>query len=220
MKVNENLYFYPEQGMMDSNTYIIPGKPGIIIDPGNPRYLPALVRAMQQDGIRPENIGTIYNTHLHADHCSANEDFKKFSGATIMLHAVQKVNYDTVVVDAARFFGAEPDEFTEDAVLDGDTLIVDDLEIQMIPAPGHSPDSVCFFLKKDRFLVCGDVLFQMNTGRTDLPGGSGDQLKASIEYLATLNPAGLFPGHMGPVIGEEQVKENFKYIRSNVFPWL
>ncbi len=220
MKVKENLYMYPEQGMMDSNTYIVPGRPGLIIDPGSSRFLPGLIRAMQQDGIRPEDIGTIMNTHLHADHCGANEDFKKFSGATIVLHAIQKAAYDTVVVDAARFFGAEPDEFTEDSVLDGDTMTIGDIEIQMIPAPGHSPDSVCYFLKKDRLLVCGDVIFEMNTGRTDLPGGSSDQLKTSIERLAALDPVGLFPGHMGPVIGEEQVRENFKYIRSNIFPWL
>ena len=220
MKINENLYMYPEQGMMDCNTYVIPGKPGIIIDPGNPRFLPGLIRAMNQDGIKPEDIGMVLNTHLHADHCGANEDFKKISGATIALHPAQKANYDTVVGDAARFFGAEPDDFTEDTVLDGDTLTVNSLEIKMIPAPGHSPDSVCYFLINDRLLVCGDVIFQMNVGRSDLPGGSSEQLKASIESLAALDPAGLFPGHMGPVIGDDKVKENFKFIRSNIFQWL
>lgn len=220
MKVAENLYFYPEQGMMDSNTYVIPGNPGVIIDPGNARFLPALLHAMKQDGIEPEAIGTVLNTHLHGDHCGANEAFKEFSRARIALHPMQEKNYNTVVVEAARFFGAEPDEFAWDDVIEGDTFTVGDLVLDMLPSPGHSPDSVCWFLREDKLLVCGDVIFQQNTGRTDLPGGSGEQLKTSIERLSQLVIEGLFPGHMGPVVGQENVVKNFQFIRSNVFPWL
>ena len=36
MKLVNNLFFYPEQGELDCNTYVFTGKPGIIIDPGNP----------------------------------------------------------------------------------------------------------------------------------------------------------------------------------------
>jgi hydroxyacylglutathione hydrolase len=220
MKITENLFMYPEQGMMDSNTYVVPGAPGLLIDPGNARYLPSLIHLMGQDGFSPEDIGTIVNTHLHGDHCGANEGFKGFSGARIALHSVQKANYQTVVVEAARFFGMPPDEFTEDDVIEGDTLTVGETVIGLIPAPGHSPDSVCYYLRDEKLLVCGDVIFEMNTGRTDLPGGSGDQLKASIERLAALGAEGLFPGHMGAVTGAENVTKNFQFVRSNVFPWL
>ncbi len=148
---------YPEQGMMDSNTYVIKGSPGVIIDPGSSRYLPALIHAMKLDGIEPEDIGTILNTHLHGDHCGANEGFKEFSGARIALHPVQKENYQTVVVEAARLFGAPPDEFTEDDIIEGDVLTIGDLNIDMLPSPGHSPDSLCYFLRDEKLLFCGDT---------------------------------------------------------------
>lgn len=220
MKLINNLYFYPEQGMLDANTYIIKGNPGIIIDPGNPHFLASRVGAMHQDGIDPKDIGIILNTHLHIDHRSANEAFKRLSGAKIALHPVQKKNYQLVVVDGDRLLGEELVEFKEDYLLDEKLLKTSDIEIEMIPCPGHSPDCVCYYIRQEKVLFCGDVLFEMNTGRVDLPGGSAEALKDSIEKLAKLDIEYLLPGHMGPVVGAERVKENFKYIKFNVFPWL
>ncbi|MBN1176997.1 MAG: MBL fold metallo-hydrolase [Dehalococcoidales bacterium] len=220
MKLTNNLYFFPEQGMLDCNTYVITGSPGIIIDPGNADYLMSRVAGMKKDGIDPADIGIIVNTHLHMDHCGANEDFKKLSGAKIALHPIQKENYRLVVVDGARVFGMEPMEFTEDEVLEGDTLNNDGVEMEMIVSPGHSPDCVCFYNRRDKVLVCGDVLFEMNTGRVDLPGGNGEDLKKSIESLSKLDIEYLLPGHMGVVSGADRVTANFDFIRSNVFAWL
>ena len=220
MKLTDNLYFYPEKGMLDCNTYVIRGNPSIIVDPGSPQFLPALIQELPRDGIQPEDIGIIVHTHLHMDHCGANEAFKRLSGAKIALHPVQKENYQLVVVDGARIFGLEPPEFAEDYVLEGDTLSNDSVTLEMIISPGHSPDCICFYNRNDKILICGDVLFNMNTGRVDLPGGNADQLKASIESLSKLDIEYLLPGHMDAVSGGENVKANFVYIKGSVFPWL
>ncbi len=220
MKLLNNLYFYPEQGVLDSNTYIIKSKPGIIVDPGNAQFLIGKVGAMRQDGINPEDIGIIVNTHLHIDHRTANESFKKLSGAKIALHPVQKQNYQLVVIDADKHLGVEPVMFKEDYLLDEKVLAAGDVKIELILSPGHSPDCVCFYLKKEKVLICGDVIFEMNTGRVDLPGGNAIALKKSIESLAKLDIDYLLPGHMGIIIGKEKVTENFNYIKSNVFPYL
>ena len=145
--------------MLDCNTYVITGNPGIIIDPGAAMFLPALMDGMRQDGIDPEKIGIITNTHLHGDHCGANEAFKKLSGAKITIHPVQKKFYDVVVIEGARFFGMPPMGFKEDSCLDGDRLSSGDIELEMIPSPGHSPDCVCFYDRQEKVLICGDVIF-------------------------------------------------------------
>jgi hydroxyacylglutathione hydrolase len=220
MKLGNNLYFYPEQGMLDCNTYVITGSPGIIVDPGNPDYIASRVSGLKQDGLDPAGIGIIVNTHLHVDHCGANEAFKKLSGARIALHPVQKHNYRLVVVDGARLFGMEPLEFAEDDILKGSTLSNDGVELEMIESPGHSPDCVCFYNRRDRVLICGDVVFEMNTGRVDLPGGDAAALKKSIESLSQLDVEYLLPGHMGIVSGASKVVANFDYIKDNVFAWL
>ena len=220
MKLTNNLYLYPERGMLDCNTYVITGDPGVIIDPGNAMFLNDRLDGMRKDGIDPGSIGSIANTHLHIDHCSADDAFKEMSGAKIILHPIQKENYDFVVIGGARVFGMEPMEFTEDALFDSDRLTIGDAEWEIILSPGHSPDCVCFFNRNDRILICGDVLFNMNTGRVDLPGGNGDRLKATIESLSKLDIEYLLPGHMDIISGAENVKANFEFIKGNVFQWL
>jgi hydroxyacylglutathione hydrolase len=220
MKLGNNLFFYPEQGMLDCNTYVVTGSPGIIFDPGNEEYLTTLVSALEKDGLTPSEIGIIVNTHLHIDHCGANEAFRKLSGAKIAIHPVQKQNYQMVVVDGTRLFGMESGGFAEDYVLEGTVLANDVAEFEMIASPGHSPDCVCYYNQRDKVLICGDVLFEMNTGRVDLPGGNGEQLKMSISSLSHLDIEYLLPGHMGIVSGAAKVAANFDFIKNNVFEWL
>ena len=220
MKLTNNLYAYPEQGMLDCNTYVVSGNPAAIIDPGNVMYLPDKLGGMRQDGIDPAGIVIILNTHLHIDHCGANEAFREVSGAKIALHRVQKDNYDFVVIKGTRNIGIATSGFTEDIVLEDPFLTVGDKEWELIPSPGHSPECVCFYQPAEKVLICGDVIFNMNTGRVDMPGGSGNELKATIESLSKLEIEYLLPGHMDIVSGAEAVTNNFRYIIGNIFPWL
>ena len=220
MKLINNLYFYPEHGMMDCNTFVIKGSPGLIVDPGNPAYLPVKIDLLRKDGIDPTDINIIANTHLHIDHCGSNESFKELSQARIALHPVQKENYQLVVIGGARIFGMEPVELREDYCLDKDRLSVNEEELEFIESPGHSPDCVCFYNRRDKVLICGDVLFEMSTGRVDLPGGNADELKKSIESLSHLDIEYVLPGHMGIVSGAGKVTANFEFIMKNVFQWL
>lgn len=219
MKLTENVYYYPETGMMDCNTYVIKDKSTVVIDPGLEQYLPGLIKALEKDGIDPKTIDFITNTHLHLDHYWASEELKRISGAKILLHPLQKESYDLTVVGVSRVFGMAPIHIKEDDLLD-DTLNTGTLEFQIINAPGHSPDSLCFYNKDQRVVICGDVVFDSNTGRVDFPGGSGDQIKESIESLSKLELDYLLPGHMGAVKGRERVQKNFEFVRKNVFPWL
>jgi hydroxyacylglutathione hydrolase len=110
--------------------------------------------------------------------------------------------------------------FTEDGLLDDERLDGDGTELELIPSPGHSPDSVCFYDRKEKVLVCGDVIFCQNTGRVDLPGGNADELKQSIERLSQLPIEYLLPGHMNIVTGAEEVGRNFDFVKEYVFKWL
>ena len=220
MKLTNNLYFYPEQGIFDCNTYVIKGNPGIIIDPGATMFLPALIDSLHKDNIDPKGIDIIANTHLHGDHCAANEAFKQLSGAKIAIHPVQKKFYNQVVLEVAGFFGLPPAEFKEDSCLDNDRLSDGDAEFELIPSPGHSLDCVCFYCHEEKILICGDVIFEENTGRVDLPGGNADELKKSIEKLSQLEIEYLLPGHMDIVTGAEKVKHNFDFIKGNILRWL
>jgi len=220
MRLIKNLYFYPEKGMMDCNTYVIKDETSIIIDPGLTQFLPQLLQDLHQDGIDPKDIDIIANTHLHGDHCWANEAFKKISGAKILLHPLQRDFWNEAVIQSSRFFGVPAAEFTQDELLENDKLNAGEMEFELIPSPGHSPDSICFYCKKEKILICGDVIFNQNTGRVDLPGGSANELKQSIERLSQLEIEYLLPGHMDIVVGREKVKLNFEFIKQHVLGYL
>ena len=220
MKLTNILYFYPENGILDCNTYVIKGDPSIIIDPGLTEYLPNLTSSFLRDGINPKDIDIIINTHLHADHCWGNAAFKEISGARILLLPVQKKFYDTAVIQTSEFFGIPSVQFKEDGYLDNNKLDIGDMELEFIHSPGHSPDSTSFYCKEEKFLICGDVIFSQNTGRVDLPGGNADQLKQSIEKLSQLDVEYLLPGHMNIVTGAEKVNSNFEFVKKNVLRWL
>lgn len=220
MRLTKNLYFYPERGMLDCNTYIIKGSPTILIDPGSPQFLTTLIQNLQQDKIEAEDIDIITNTHLHGDHCGANETFKEISGAKIFSHPLQKQFYNVTVIETAQLFGFPPIEFTADSYIDNNKLDSGNAELDLIPSPGHSPDSICFYSRKDKILICGDVIFAGNIGRVDLPGGKSDELKHSIEELSQLEISYLLPGHMDTVTNAEAVKNNFNLIKEQAFEWL
>ena len=219
MKITDNVFFFPETGMMDCNTYVIKDESTVLIDPGLDRYLPELIQAMERDGLAPQDIDIITNTHLHLDHYWACDELKKISGAKILMHPLHKEHYELTVVGVSRVFGMDPIHLKEDEIMDGN-LNTGKLEFEIINAPGHSPDSICFYNKDQGVAICGDVVFAGNTGRVDFPGGSGDQLKESIEGLSKLEIEHLLPGHMGIISGKNDVQRNFEFVRKNVFPWL
>jgi len=56
MKLTKNLYFYPEKGMLDCNTYVIKDDISVIVDPGSAQFLSDLVSNLFKDGIDPKDI--------------------------------------------------------------------------------------------------------------------------------------------------------------------
>ena len=220
MKLTDNLYFYPEKGMLDCNTYVIKDDLSIIIDPGSLEFLPQLVGELIKDGIDPKDINIITNTHLHPDHCWANEGFKNISGAKIIIHPLHKKFYDMTVTEASSFLGFQGLEFKADSYLDNNKLNTGHMDFELIHSPGHSPESICFYNRREKILIPGDVIFAQNTGRVDLPGGNAEELKQSIEELSQLEIEYLLPGHMDIVTGAEEVRSNFEFVKKYVFSWL
>lgn len=220
MKILEGVYYYPERAMLDCNTYVVKGEKTLLIDSGNLSSIESKLREMQADGIK--KIDTILLTHLHIDHYSSNALLKTRFGAQIGLHNLQQKYFD-FILKGTRFLSSMLDFDAKEAEFKPDFYFGDEFNLcglKVIPAPGHSPDSLCYWSQKEKFLICGDVVFESSTGRVDLPGGGADQLKNSINELSKLGIAYLLPGHMGIIKGQGNVKTNFDYVREFVFEWL
>jgi glyoxylase-like metal-dependent hydrolase (beta-lactamase superfamily II) len=99
------------------------------------------------------------------------------------------------------FYGSaelpEPEEVREWA--DADTYDLAGLSVLVVHAPGHTPGSVLLHVTDgtDAQLFSGDVLFAGSIGRTDLPGGSMEQMMATLRETILTMPYDLavLPGH-------------------------
>jgi len=95
---------------------------------------------------------------------------------------------------------------------EGDQVKIGELTFDILHCPGHSPGSIAFLNVPLRLAVVGDVLFAGSIGRTDLPGGSHQQLLKSIadKLLPLPDDVAILNGH-GPAttIGRERATNPF-----------
>ena len=81
------------------------------------------------------------------------------------------------------------------------------LEIKCFEVPGHSPDSIAYYVEKEGVVFSGDVLFSGSIGRTDLWEGSFAQLEKSVKrkLYALPDSTKVLTGHGAPTtIGAEK----------------
>lgn len=86
------------------------------------------------------------------------------------------------------------------------------LSIAAFPAPGHTPGSTLLRVSGPggNVVFTGDVLFAGTIGRTDLSGGSMEQMRESLAWIATQLPSDsqLLPGHGEPTTLAEELASN------------
>ena len=121
------------------------------------------------------------------------------------------------VVEYAPMMGIKYNPSPDIAVFltEEDQLEFGSSKLQILFCPGHSPGSICFYSEEDKFLIGGDVLFQMSIGRTDLPGGDHDTLIKSIKKKVLKLPEDtiVYPGH-GPATSIAFEKRNNPFLNS------
>ena len=158
------------------------------------------------------NVDALLLTHQHYDHVT-DAAAVQIQGAKI--HAFSPYSPTLTLEDAARAWGMPIaiTPFNVDSRIDINTpLEILGTEIHSSHVPGHSTDSVTFYIPQANVVFAGDTLFAGSVGRTDLPGGSTTQLIDGIRrHLLTLPPqTTVFSGH-GPqtTIGDELADNPF-----------
>ena len=206
MKIIDGLYGFIWQSPSENNcnSYLIDGAKKILVDPGHRHLFQHVKRGLAQIETTPEQIDVVLVTHGHPDHL---EMVGSFGPATRW--AMSRIDYEFVM----KYIGSHMDFPAPAFFLQEGDLTLGDKTFRVILTPGHSPGSVCLYWPEKKVLFTGDVVFSQSIGRTDLPGGSGKQLKESISRLAELDVEVLCPGHGDVVAGRENVKKNFKLIK-------
>ena len=169
-------------GPIGTNCYILEdGKKAAVIDPGDEAD-----RILAQLDVQVEYI---LLTHGHYDHTTGVPELHKaLPGAKIYIHQADANGAGSRLFPLA---GQVDDLLLYD---EGDALPLGTLTIEVLHTPGHSPGSVT--LKAGDVLFTGDTLFAGDCGRTDLRGGSWEEILVSLGRLGKLEGNfHVLPGH-------------------------
>lgn len=166
-----------------------------IVDPGGD--IDKVQAALTHHGLTAEKI---LLTHGHIDHAGEAKPLADALGVPIEgPHEADRFWLARLDEDG-RNYGIRGVVFEPDRwLVEGDTVSVGDLTLDVYETPGHTPGHVIFHHAPSKFAQVGDVLFQGSIGRTDFPLGNHKQLIESV--VTKLWPLGdgttFVPGHGG-----------------------
>ena len=211
-----------------TNVYIVApdrGEQCVVIDPGI-EVAAGVDEILREHRLEPV---AVLLTHGHIDHTFSVVPVGTSRGLPAYIHGADRelladpmkgISLETQQMFGGRLNWVEP----ADVRLIGDRPInIANLSIKVDHAPGHTPGSVMFRLPGapdetseqldvSQTLISGDVLFAGSIGRTDLPGGSHEQMMQSLQESVLTLPDDVLvlPGH-GPAttIGAEKMSNPF-----------
>ena len=168
-------------GPLQANCFVlVRGQHALAIDPGDEADV--VMSVFTQLGVAP---AAVLVTHGHFDHCGAVAAVARHFGAPVYVGTADAAAL--VTPGSSLLGGGDVEAVTgEPQLLTGEVVLDLAISLTAIPTPGHSPGSYSFSVEEHLF--CGDLLFHGSVGRTDLPGGSTDQLLNSIADLVRRFP--------------------------------
>jgi glyoxylase-like metal-dependent hydrolase (beta-lactamase superfamily II) len=182
-------------GPLATNCYILQsGTELAVVDPGGDAET-ILARARELGG----TVKYVIDTHGHIDHIAANREVVEATGAQLLIHELDAKllahpdgNLSSLM--GMRFTSPAPGRLLKE----GDKVVVGEDEMTVLHTPGHTPGGICLLALGYAFT--GDTLFVDSIGRVDFPGGSEEQMMASLARLQTVlrKDTEIYPGHGEP----------------------
>jgi hydroxyacylglutathione hydrolase len=195
-------------GSFEENCYLYAcpeTREAVIIDPGDEPE--KILETIQELKLIPKYI---LNTHGHIDHICAIDAISEVYPVPLAIHPADVPLY-TDEITAQEFGLTAPLVKRKPDILlqEGDKISFGTLTLDIIHTPGHTPGGICL-ISQPYCVFSGDTLFYRSIGRTDLAGGSYEQIEQSIRSkLYTLDDdLVVFPGHGQPTTIIEEKNEN------------
>jgi hydroxyacylglutathione hydrolase len=165
----------------------------MVIDPGdNVTYI---LERLKAHGL---TLKQIVVTHGHIDHVGGALQLKRATGAPVLLNENDLPLLKMMDVQAAWLGTAVPEvAHPDENAREGLVLGIANHKAEVLHTPGHTQGSICLHFAPEKILFAGDTLFAGSIGRTDLPGGDGQQILRSIHdrLLPLADETRVIPGH-------------------------
>jgi hydroxyacylglutathione hydrolase len=208
-----------------ANVVVIKDDRAILIDTGCSHEAPAIVEALEREGVRFGDLALILHTHGHWDHAGSTWQLKTWTKTPIAIHRADADKLRTgqcPPLQPAGLAGRFLRPFLQRTFpgAEADILMDEDMDLapfgirgRVIGTPGHTPGSVSI-LTADGEAIVGDLLMGGYWGGRLFPRRPGyhyfaedfSLLQQSIAKLIDLRPTTFLPGHGGPLSLESVVR--------------
>lgn len=174
-----------------TGTYIVGQGQVAVIDPG-PLLAPHL--AAITAALSGERVTHILVTHTHMDHSPAAAPLKAATGAPTYGYGPHGSGAGVAVEE-----GGDRDFVPDRLLRDGDLVQGDGWTIEAVHTPGHTSNHLCFQLREEQALFCGDHVMGWSTTIVSPPDGDMRDYLASLRKLLARDDKIYWPTHGGPI---------------------
>ena len=188
-----------EVGSFETCCYIVGGDDSrdcVIIDPGDD--VEGIVSLLEASKRYP---AMVLATHSHVDHIGGVDGIlERYPGSTLAASGETLNRMANPGLNLSAFIGeAVAVRASGRPLADREKFSAAGLDWEALEIPGHDPGEMVYAVAGSGALFAGDVVFAGSVGRSDFPGGDGEQLAAAVKrLLASLPPeTKVYPGH-GP----------------------
>ncbi|MBE0481765.1 MAG: MBL fold metallo-hydrolase [Dehalococcoidia bacterium] len=179
-------------GFYAPNVYLVAGAQAALVDSGYHDADMTRTRLDYIESAAPLNLAYILLTHPHPDHAGGCSDIKNATGARIAAYSLSRAQSEAYRVKA------------DVIARDKDILELGGVSIEVVHTPGHTRESLCFYVREAGVLFSGDHIVGYGTPVIARDGDMAeyiDSLKKLLDYKISL----ICPGH-GPLIREPERK--------------
>lgn len=160
------------------------------------------------------NIVGLVNTHWHWDHTAGNQLFfetKRIISHSLSIDLMKKFltwnDFNKELKEEEKIRTVYPTETISESRM---KLPLGSREIEIIHAPGHTPDSIVAYLKDERVIIAGDAVMELPF----VWFGDSNTLIDSLRKIRSIDErAMIIQGH-GEICSIKKIDDDIRYIES------
>ena len=179
-----------------TNVYLIGGKNEVVMLDAGYAHEEAVGEVRKElEALGNPRVQDLIISHSHQDHFEGSEKIKKLTEARLLAHRldIPEINEKLGTLQV------------EGTLEDGDIIQAEDVRLEVVHTPGHSPGHICLHLAEEKLLFTGDHIVGISTVTVGPPYGDMIDYLGSLQKLLRYPAQRLLPAH-GPFMEDAAAK--------------
>ncbi|MEX3622601.1 MBL fold metallo-hydrolase [Viridibacillus arvi] len=212
-----------ERKFPSANMILIKDQLPILIDTGFGSDVKETEELIKQEGVSPEELHLIVNTHYHSDHVGGNYHFQKNYGVKIAAHKwdADLINSCDPESCSAEWLDQPVEPYRVDTKLsDNDEIHTGSRFLRVLHTPGHTLGHISLYEPEEEMLICGDLFHKNDIGWLNVFREGVSSIQRSLESLDQLSTIRIQHAYSGHGSEIENPKASIDAARERFEKWL